>query len=49
MSLPRAALAMSSTCLRLSALITYSGAKSWSTSTPSLSLPGFSGRSRTWP
>ena len=27
--------------------ITYSGSKSWSTSTPNLPLPGFSGRSRT--
>ena len=44
-----AARLMSLTCLRRSSLMTYSGAKSCSTSTPSLPLPGFSGRSRTWP
>ena len=44
-----AAFSMSETCLRRSSEITYSGAKSWSTSTPNLPLPGFSGRSRTWP
>ena len=46
---PLAAFSMSETCLRRSSEITYSGAKSWSTSTPNLPLPGFSGRSRTWP
>jgi hypothetical protein len=46
---PRAAFSIAASCLRRSSLITYSGAKSCSTSTPSLFLPGFSGRSRTWP
>ena len=48
-SAPLEAFSMSATCLRRSSLITYSGAKSLSTSTPNLPLPGFSGRSRTWP
>jgi hypothetical protein len=48
-SAPRAAFSMSETCFLRSSEITYSGAKSWSTSTPNLPLPGFSGRSRTWP
>ncbi len=48
-SADRAAFSIALTCLRRSSGITYSGAKSWSTSTPNLPLPGFSGRSRTWP
>ncbi len=45
----RAARVIASSCLRRSSLMTYWGAKSCSTSTPSWPLPGFSGRSRTWP
>src|SRR3954449_1361045 len=44
-----ASLVIAATCFLRSSEITYSGLKSCSTSTPSLFLPGFSGRSRTCP